>query len=100
MTEPEKKTSPPEIPAERMMAFLAVKKVSMKCPMCGANEWTAMENADNRGFLLTSQSPQGSPGDKVLPVISLICQNCHYVWMVARNPVEIWLREHPDGDGK
>lgn len=86
--------------AERVSAFLAARKVRMVCPMCSASDWTAMEDADNLGFLVYTQSPQGNQGGKTLPLIALICKNCHYVWWMARRPVEVWSQEQHDGNGK
>jgi len=100
MDETEKEAPPMEIPAERMLAFLTAKKANTVCPICRTKEWTAMEDADNRGFLLTSQSSDSTSGAKVLPLMALVCNNCHYVWIVARRPVEAWLKEHPDGNNQ
>ena len=98
MDETEKAPAPIEIPAERMMAFLAAKNANIECPVCKTKEWTNMEDADNLGFVIHSQSPSGVPGGKILPVMMLVCKNCHYIWAVARRPVEKWIQEHPDGN--
>lgn len=87
---------PGPIAADDFQRFLTARQVTPRCPMCQHQEWTNMEDAENPGFAWPSQSVLGAQGGKILPVSVLICTNCHFVWTIARIPVEQWVKEHPD----
>lgn len=85
------------IPSDKLLAFLQAKNVKPNCPMCATADWVHMEDEDNHGFLIYSQARDGSMGPKNLPLIAMVCRNCNYLWLVARLPVEAWLKEHHHG---
>lgn len=98
MTEqPEQQAPQGETPISmaELSRFLSAHQVPSTCPHCGVNNWGHFNSDALEGV---SMSRLGGDGlvypDTILPALVLSCNNCAYIWMIARKQVARWLAEN------
>jgi len=94
-TEPPK--GEPTISRAALSRFMDTRNVDRKCPCCGENRWEVLtEDAVEGVAMLRLGGDALVYPDAVLPALVLVCDNCAYLWMVARKRVAQWLKDNPD----
>ena len=88
---------PIKIDNDALARYFSAKNVSSKCPQCSTSEWTVHETDNYAGVGLTMMDLAGRlvPGSNFMPAVALTCDNCYYLWLIARFPVEDWVKENP-----
>lgn len=82
------------ITPEDFGAFMSAKSINPACPKCPHVGWTVHDISDVRGIAGIAMGNDGNVNMRqVFPLLPLSCNNCGYVWLVARVPVENWLKE-------
>lgn len=90
--------SVPAITGTDVTSFLKSKGVEKcNCPVCSQYAWGIMEDLENRGFPLRSQSATGARGQRTFPVLALVCTNCGYAWFMARRIIQEWMERADNG---
>jgi len=86
-----------KIALEDVPAFMTARKVHKGiCPMCETNHWErlGMGSADPDTVIWPTLGQEGQTQlDQVVRAYTLICANCGFIWLVARNKIEQWLAE-------
>lgn len=65
------------------------------CPFCGGEDWYLAEPSNGKVFSSLATKTDGALplGSEALPLITLICQHCHFVRQHAFKPVHEWVEE-------
>lgn len=97
MAEQEQSKKEPPISGEDLVRYLEARHASMKCPHCGAEEWGSADRTALQGAALPRLGPDALVyQDSILPVLTLACGNCSYLWLIARKLVAYWLAQNPE----
>ncbi|HGM6719893.1 hypothetical protein J5H43_01865 [Stenotrophomonas maltophilia] len=78
--------------ADQLQQFLAAKGASLNCTKCGQDQWSGGDEPGYRGVAMPVLGKEGYTTSGMIAVIPLVCSNCANVWLIARPPVEDWLR--------
>lgn len=87
------------VESDDLARYFAAKNVTTACPFCATNGWTVHDTDKYNGVGLGVMGPDGRipPAANFMPAIVLTCNNCFYMWLIARFPVEDWIKENPSG---
>ena len=91
-----KHRKPVPISEQDMIAFMRERKINASCPRCPTTSWRVIESEEGRGAGWQMYTSDGKLSLSVLPVVPLVCQNCGYVWPIARQVIEDWMGERAD----
>ena len=87
----------PPISIAELSRYLLAHQVPTRCPQCGQDDWGHFNSEALEGV---SMSRMGGDAlvypETVLPTLVLCCNNCAYVWMLARKQVARWLVKNPE----
>lgn len=98
MAEEEQPKGQPPITRLQFMRFLDGCGVDRKCPCCGADDWEVLNEEGVEGVAMARLGGDALVyPDSILPAIVLVCDNCAYLWLVARKRVAMWLAQYPEG---
>ena len=87
----------PPITRVDLVRFLDAHHADRDCPCCGNNRWDLMAKEAIEGVAMARLGGDGLVyPNLVLPALVLVCDNCSYLWMVARKQVARWLKDNPD----
>jgi hypothetical protein len=88
--------APHPLNPEDVQGFLREKGVTNACPRCSKARWSIVEDTNMRGVAPGIIGDNGTPTGKVFPMLTLVCENCAFIWLMARTPVEAWVHEQPN----
>lgn len=87
------------ISRDEFVRFLDSHGVDRTCPCCKRQRWDVFTEDAVEGVAMSRLGGDGLVyPDSVLHAIVLVCENCGYLWMVARKRVAIWLENNPKAE--
>lgn len=96
MAEQEQPKGEPAITREALQRYLDARGIDGNCPICKANDWGMVMPEALEGVALSRLGGDALVyPDSILPTLVLSCNNCSYLWMIARKQVARWLAENP-----
>lgn len=65
------------------------------CPFCGGETWYLAEPSNGKVFSALATKIDGTLtlGAEALPMVTLICQECHFVRQHALKPISEWVAD-------
>lgn len=87
--------SPIPVESEALSAYMEDKGVDPTCRRCSQAGWTIHDSDEMRGIagLAITDGGNVSP-NTFFPMIPLSCKHCGSVWLLARHPVQEWIKEN------